>query len=161
VPTTRKLLLGLAGVASVIAIYFWDDALLAAPIIATDQMWGALPAFAIFSVLYALGSLLIAMWVVRLYDREASPQGNRLSRWVEAQSARRRSRWGERLVHAGTATAFVASSIVIGGILTTWFLRASGRRQGIRRLAAVSCAIFGVTFAASYTLLSQGISWLR
>lgn len=157
---TRRALAGVVGAISVVAIYLWDDALLAAPIIAADQMFGMVPAFLFFSLLYTFGSLVVALWVVRVYDRESSPDGNAVSRWVERQGQRRRGTWGARLLQAGTMVAFVASSFIVGGILTTWFIRLGGRREGIERLALLSCLIFGVTFTAWYTLLSQGASRL-
>jgi len=134
----------------VVAVYIWDDVLFAAPIVAGVAAFGVWPAFVLFSVVYALGSYVIALWAVRAYDRASEGRPSRLASWLQRQQQRDRGRWGRRLLESGKLLGFVASSFLVGGILTTWFIRYSGRREGIRRIAAFSCAIFGVTFTAMY-----------
>jgi hypothetical protein len=145
--------------AGVVAVYLWDDLLLAAPIVAANRAWGTLASFLVFSVWYSVASLLIALWVVRASAR-AGWGDNRLSRWVQKQEGRKRTEWGSRLVHAGSWGAFVLASVVVGGILTTWFVYLGGRTQGIQRIAIASCVIFGVTFTLTYTLVGEGIGHL-
>lgn len=153
----RGVLGGLVAAVVVVAVYLWDDLVLAAPIVVANRVWGTWPTFVLFSVLYAAGSFLIAMAIVRWSERGGRGRDNVLSRWATAQSERRRGTWGARLVQAGTFGAFVVASVVIGGILTTWFVHLSGRRDGIERTAALSCAIFGLSFTALYTLVGEGV----
>lgn len=153
-----------AGAVAVVAVYLWDDLIFAAPVVATAGWIGPAAAFAVFAPLYALGSWVLAMVAVRSYERSAGDRPNRLASWLEAQRERQRGTWARRLLDSGKLVGFVISSFLIGGILTTWILRYSGRREGIARLAAWSSAIFGVTFvglysgvaAAAFALTSSG-----
>jgi hypothetical protein len=54
------------------------------------------------------------------------------------------------LAQGGRVIGFVLGSVLVGGVLMTWFLRYSGRREGLVGLAAMSSTIFGVTFTATY-----------
>lgn len=139
------------GVFVFVAVYLWDDLLLAAPILWMSQVLGEWTAFVFFSVLYGLASYVLAMLAVRAYDRATEGRPSRLARWVEKQSQSKRGAIGARLLATGRAIAFVASSFLIGGLLTTWFIRYSGKREGIERVGALSCAIFGVTFTGFYS----------
>lgn len=139
------------GVLVFVAVYLWDDLLLAAPILWMSQVVGEWTAFVFFSVLYGSGSWVLAMLAVRAYDRATEGRPSRLARWVEKQSQTKRGAIGARLLATGRAIAFVASSFLIGGLLTTWFIRYSGKREGIERVGALSCAIFGVTFTGFYS----------
>lgn len=139
------------GVLVFVAVYLWDDLLLAAPILWMSQVLGDWTAFVFFSVLYGSGSYVLAMLAVRAYDRATEGRPSRLARWVEKQSQTKRGAIGARLLATGRAIAFVASSFLIGGLLTTWFIRYSGKREGIERVGALSCAIFGVTFTGFYS----------
>jgi hypothetical protein len=137
------------GACGAVVLYVWDDVLWAAPIGAVVQLVGALAAFAVFAALYGVGSYAIAMWGVRAYERRAT-RPSRLAEWVARARDARRSRWGERLLRSGRAAGFLISSFALGGILTTWLLRYAGVEEGIARLAAMSSAIFGLTFAGFY-----------
>lgn len=139
------------GVFVFVAVYLWDDLLLAAPILWMSQVLGEWTAFVFFSVLYGVASWVLAMLAVRAYDRATQGRPSRLARWVEKQSQTKRGAIGARLLATGRAIAFVASSFLIGGLLTTWFIRYSGKREGIERVGALSCAIFGVTFTGFYS----------
>lgn len=139
------------GVLVFVAVYLWDDLLLAAPILWMSQVLGEWTAFVFFSVLYGVASWVLAMLAVRAYDRATEGRPSRLARWVEKQSQTKRGAIGARLLATGRAIAFVASSFLIGGLLTTWFIRYSGKREGIERVGALSCAIFGVTFTGFYS----------
>lgn len=147
----------LAGVAALVAVYLWDDLIFAAPVVATTAWLGPVAAFVVFAPLYAVGSWIIALAAVRAYDRSAAGRPSKLASWLESQRARQRSTWGRRLLDSGKLIGFVASSFLVGGILTTWFLRYSGRRDGIARLAAWSCGIFGVTFVGLYSGLAGAL----
>lgn len=162
ITTTRRRPVALvAGALVVVALYLWDDLVFAAPVVATAAWIGPLPAFLVLAPLYAVGSWVIALAAVRAYERSSQGRPSRLARWLESQRRRQRSTWGRRLLESGRLLGFVVSSFLVGGILTTWFLRYSGRRDGIRRLAAWSCGIFGVGFVGVYTGLASVILALK
>jgi hypothetical protein len=141
--------LAVPGVLAAVALYVWDDVLWAAPIAAAEHLLGAVAAFMLFTLVYGVGSYVVAILGVRAYDRRAT-RPSRLANALARSGEARRARFGDRLLRAGSATGFVLSSFALGGILTTWFLRYSGVRDGIERLAALSSAIFAVTFAGFY-----------
>lgn len=140
---------------SVVILYIWDDALLAAPIIAVTGVAGPWVAFATFSVVYGLASYGLALLAVRAYDRRAAGRPSRLADWLNRQGDKRRTVLAKRFLDSGKVVGFVISSFALGGIITTWLIRYSGRREGIERIAALSCAIFGVTFVGMYAGLAQ------
>ena len=155
--SARGLLAGLAAGAAVVALYVWDDLILAAPVVAANRAWGTWPTMVAFTLLYGVGSFVIALLVVRISERhrhEHEPPG-RISRWLEKQADQRRGVWGRRLVATGSVLAFVVSSVVVGGILTTWLVWLAGRRDHIVATAAVSSFIFGLMFTATYTGLVE------
>jgi hypothetical protein len=141
----------------VVALYLWDDLILAAPVIAANRTWGTWPTMVVFTVLYTAGSFAIAMLVVRISDRheQEHAEPGRVTRWLQRESTRRRGVWGQRLVATGSAVAFVVSSVVVGGILTTWLIWLAGRRAHLVRTAALSSFLFGLMFTATYTGLVE------
>lgn len=141
--------LAVPGVLVAVAVYLWDDVLWAAPIAAAEHLIGAATTFALFTVVYGVGSYVVAMLGVRAYDRRAT-RPSRLADALARSADVRRARFGDRLLRAGNAAGFALASFALGGILTTWFLRYSGVRDGIERLAALSSAIFAVTFVGFY-----------
>ena len=66
----------------------------------------------------------------------------------EAQAAL--PRLVRRLVHTGRLIGFVLSSMLLGGIVTTWLLIQLGRRRHIRREAMASSLIFSTFFVGFY-----------
>jgi hypothetical protein len=146
---------GLAAVASVVVLYIWDDALLAAPVVAVTGLASPLAAFGIFTILYSVGSYILAMLAVRAYDRRTVGESSRLADWLARQERRPRTAWARRLLDSGKVVGFIASSFALGGIVTTWLIRYGGRREGIDRIAAMSCLVFGITFTAMYTGIAQ------
>ena len=142
---------------SVVVLYVWDDALLAAPVVAVTGLAGPWMAFGIFSILYSIGSYVLAMLAVRAYERRAAGGSSRLSEWLTHQGQRRRASWARGLLESGKVLGFVVSSFLLGGIITTWLIRYSGREEGIERIAAMSCLVFGVTFTAMYTGIAQAV----
>jgi len=153
VPTPREkagLVAAVLGVLGVILVYIWDDLIFAAPVIATAGWLGAWPSFLIFSVLYGSGSFLLAMAAVKAYEKWSHGESSRLANWLDHQSHSRRGVWASRLMAGGKVLGFVASSFVLGAIATTWLIRYAGRRENLAGVAAVSSAIFGVTFVGSY-----------
>lgn len=138
-----------AGIAAV-AIYLWDDLFWAAPILVMSKRNGAWMAFGVFSLLYGLGSFVVGLLVVRVYDRWSQGRPSRLAKWLSRQEMQERTVWSRRMLTSGKASGFVLCSWALGGIMTTWLLAYSGRREGIVRLCALSSAIFGVTFAGFY-----------
>jgi hypothetical protein len=149
--------LALPGVLVALALYLWDDILWAAPIAAAEHLVGASATFALFTLAYGLGSYAVAMLGVRAYDRRAT-RPSRLAVALARSGEARQARFGHRLLRAGGAAGFVLSSFALGGILTTWFIRYSGVREGIGRMAALSSAIFAVTFVGFYTGLFRLIA---
>lgn len=148
---SRPKLAAFGAVISVVALYLWDDALIAFPIVAGVRIMGLWSALAVFSVVYAAGSFGLSLWVVRLYERRAAGGSSRFADWVERQSEGTRSGWIRRLLLSGQVVGFVASSFLLGGIVTTFLIRYSGRTRHLARLAAASSAIFGVTFVGTYS----------
>jgi hypothetical protein len=142
---------------SVVALYIWDDVLFAGPIVAVTALTGPWVAFVLFAALYSAGSFVLALLAIRAYDRWSRGEPNRLAQWLAQQRDRRRARWSRRLLESSKLLAFVLASFVLGGVLTTFFIRYSGRREGIERIAALSCVIFGITFTAVYTGLAAAI----
>lgn len=138
-------------VAGVIALYIWDDLLLAAPIIAVAGWAGIWTSFFTFSAIYGLGSFMLAMIAVRSYEKISGDEKSSLARFIEAQTTGRRGKFAHRLIDGGKLIGFTISSIALGGIATTWLIRYAGRTEGLVRIAALSCAIFGIGFAATYT----------
>jgi hypothetical protein len=143
--------------AGFVALYLWDDLILAAPIVAANRAWGTWPTLVFFTLAYGFGSFVIAMLVVRISDRHEHQHAEpgRVTRWLQKESTRRRGVWGQRLVATGSIVAFVISSVVVGGILTTWLVWLAGRREHIARTAALSSLLFGLMFTATYTGLVE------
>lgn len=135
----------------VAALYVWDDLIFAVPIAAVTGVLGAWAAFAIFVPIFFVGSTVLALLAVRLYERSSHGEPSRLERWLEAQAASRRGRFAERVLRTSGAAGFVLASFVLGGVVTTWLIRYAGRRQGIERVAVASSLIFAVGFVAMYT----------
>jgi hypothetical protein len=148
---TRSSVAAVGAVLSVILLYAWDDALFAAPIVAGTRWLGAWTAFIVFSVIYGVVSFTLAILAVRAYDRRSGGRENRLARWVERQSHSQRAGWIGGLLTSGKVVGFFLSSFLIGGIVTTFIIRLSGRRDHLTGLAAASSAIFSLTFVGLYT----------
>jgi hypothetical protein len=146
---------GIAAGVSVAVLYIWDDVLLAGPIVAVTGLAGPITAFALFASVYALASFVLAMAGVRAYERWTRGAPSRFARWLTRQREARRATWARRLLDSGKVAGFVASSFLLGGIMTTFLIRYGGRRDGIERIALLSSVIFGVTFTAAYAGLGQ------
>lgn len=146
----HRVLAGIIGIGVVIALWFAGDVVLAAPIAAATKLGGSWFAFVVFSVVYSVGSFVLALLALRAYERYSRGEPSRLATWLDRQATSPRARWARPLAQGGRVVGFVVGSIVIGGVLTTWFIRYSGRRQGLVAVAAASSTIFGVTFTATY-----------
>lgn len=146
----------LAG-ASVVALYVWDDILLAGPVIALTAWLGAVAAFALSASTYALVSFVLAMAGVRAYERWTEGGPSRLAQWLDRQREARRAGWAQRLLDSSKVVGFVASSFLLGGIVTTFLIRYGGRSDGIERIAFLSSVIFGITFCGVYSGIAQAI----
>ena len=146
----HRLFAGVVGVGVVIALWLSSDLLLAAPIGAVTKVAGSWFAFVIFSVVYSIASFVLALLALRAYERYSRGEPSRLASWVDGQARSPRARWARPLAQGGRVIGFVVGSVVVGGVLMTWFLRYSGRRQGLVGAAALSSTIFGVTFTATY-----------
>ena len=146
----QRWLAGAAALLVVIGLWIANDAVLAAPIAAVTALAGSWFSFALFSVVYSLGSFLLALLALRAYERYSKGQPSRLASWLEGQGRSVRFRWARPLAVGGGVLGFVVASIVLGGVLTTWFLRYSGQRRHLVGAAALSSLIFGVTFTATY-----------
>jgi len=146
----RGLAAGVLAVLGIVVLYIWDDLILAAPIIAVAGWLGAWVSFLIFAGLYGIGSFGLAMLAVRKYEEHSGAKSSRLAKFIEVQTSGRRGRFAHRLVDGGKIAGFVISSVALGAIATTWLIRYAGRTHGITRVAALSSAIFAVTFVAGY-----------
>jgi hypothetical protein len=153
----RVTLPGLAAMVSVVILYIWDDVLLATPVVAATGLAGPLAAFGIFTILYSIGSYVLAVLAVRAYDRRAIGRSSRLADWLTQQGEKPRTAWARRLLDSGKVVGFIASSFALGGIITTWLIRYGGRREGIERIAALSSLVFGITFTAMYTGIAHAL----
>ncbi len=141
----------LAAVLGVVALYVWDDVVLAAPIAAAASWLGAGYAFVMCAPIFFLGSSLLALAAVRAYEASSQGRASRLERWLEHQTTGRRGRLADRVLRTTGVASFVLSSVLLGGTVTTWLIRYSGRREGITGVALVSSAINAVTFVGLYT----------
>jgi len=153
----RRVAVTVLGTAAVVALYLWDDALLAAPVIAMTGLAGAGAAIAVLGPLYALGSFGLAMLAVRAYNRQAAGHPSRLAARLSAHHVTRRSGLARRLLDSGRVLGFVAASFLLGAILTTWLVRYAGRREGIERVALLSSLVFGLGFTAFYTGIAEAV----
>jgi hypothetical protein len=138
------------GVGVLLALWLSNDVVLAAPIGAVTKLAGAWFAFVVFAAVYSIGSFLLALLALRAYERYSRGEPSRLATWLDRQASSPRARWARPLAQGGRVVGFVVGSVLVGGVLMTWFLRYSGRRQGLVGAAALSSTIFGVTFAATY-----------
>ncbi|MEJ7582979.1 MAG: hypothetical protein WKF43_02615 [Acidimicrobiales bacterium] len=141
----------MATVLSMAALYVWDDALFAAPIVVTVGVLGTVPAFLILGTLYGVVNWIVALLAVRAYDRRTHGEPSRLETWIEAQVAGRRGAWAQRVIASGKVVGFVVASFVLGGIVTTWLMRYMGERKRIGMIAVASSAIFAITFVGFYS----------
>ena len=146
----RRVALWVSGAVAYLLVYAWDDMIFAVPVAAATAWFGPWTAFLVLSVVYAGGSYLLAMLVVRAYRHRADRQSGRLMRVLGQQSEKSHGLAARRVLTAGRYVGFVLSSVFAGGILTTYFLRRAGRTHNLKMLAAVSCAIFGVSFVGWY-----------
>ena len=154
----------LAG-ATVLVLYVWDDAIFATPVVVATRWWGAATAFVTLFIAYAAGSWLVAVLGVRTYDRSVATRAagrdlsdesdpdrpSRLARWIDHQAGGRRGPWGKRLVASGELVGFVVASFLLGGIVTTWLVRLSGRRHRMGLVAIASSTIFAISFVGFYS----------
>jgi hypothetical protein len=120
----------------------------AAPIVATTAWRGAGVAFALFTPLYFALGYGASMVVVRRSKTSATTGW--FERWLSEGAERRYLRRVRRLVQAGTMIGFILSSMLFGGIVTTWLLLQLGRRRHIRRDAMTSSLIFAIGFVGFY-----------
>jgi hypothetical protein len=146
----HRLVGGVAGIGVIVALWLSSDLVLAAPIGAVTKLAGAWFAFVFFSAVYSIASFLLALLAIRAYERFSRGEPSRLATWVDRQASSPRARWARPLAQGGRVIGFVMGSVLVGGVLMTWFLRYSGRTQGLVGLAAMSSTIFGVTFTATY-----------
>ncbi|MCU1455254.1 MAG: hypothetical protein JWN46_3400 [Acidimicrobiales bacterium] len=143
---------GIAGATlGVIVVYLWDDLLFAAPVLAATRWWGPGVAFVVLAPAYFGGSVALALLAVRAYDRSTTGTPSRMARWLERQALGRRGRVGGSLMGAASVLGFVVGSVMLGGVLTTWMVRFSGRRGSMVPVALLSSAIFAVGFVGTYS----------
>jgi hypothetical protein len=143
-------LAGVVGVGVVVVLWLSSDLVLAAPIGAVTELAGSWVAFVVFSITYSIVSFVLALLALRAYERYSRGEPSRFASWLDRQASSPRARWVRPLAQGGRAIGFVVGSIVVGGVLMTWFLRYAGRREGLVGAAALSSTIFGVTFTATY-----------
>jgi hypothetical protein len=128
------------------------EPLWAAPVVATSAWRNGAVAFAVWAPVYFALGYGASLVVVRRMARHA-PAGW-FERLLRNDAERRSMQRVRRLVQAGSAVGFVVSSLLFGAIVTTWLSMELGRREGIRRRAALSSLIFSVGFVAFYAGLA-------
>ncbi|MCU1352205.1 MAG: hypothetical protein JWM05_1414 [Acidimicrobiales bacterium] len=149
---SRWRLLGFLGAGvGVIALYLWDDILFAAPILGATRWWGPGLAFVVLTPVYFSGSVLLSLLAIRAYEHAVAGRTSRLERWLENQARGRRGRLGDSVMKATSAVSFVAASVLLGAVLTTWMIRYSGRRKRMLPVVLASSAIFAVGFVGMYS----------
>jgi hypothetical protein len=146
----HRILAGVAGLGVVVILWISSDLILAAPIGAVTEVAGSWFAFVLFSAVYSIASFLLALLALRAYERFSKGESSRLAMWLDRQASSPRARWARPLAQGGRVVGFVVGSVAVGGVLMTWFLRYSGRREGLVGAAALSSTIFGITFTATY-----------
>jgi len=146
----HRVLAGVVGVGVVVVLWLSSDVVLAAPIAAVTKVAGSWFAFLLFSATYSIAGFVLALLALRAYERYSRGEPSRFAGWLDRQASSPRARWARPLAQGGRVIGFVVRSIVVGGVLMTWCLRYSGRRQGLVGAAALSSIIFGVTFTATY-----------
>ncbi len=153
VPTAgrRRILNYGVGALAAVALFIWDETLLVAPVVALTKLIGAGLAFLVLAPVYFLVSFGGALLAVRAYERASAGEPSGLERWLRRQAESSTGRSGQRLMRTTSRVGFVAASVILGGILTTWLVRVGGRRDGLTRLAAVSSSLFAVGFVGLYT----------
>ena len=141
----------LAGAAAVL-ILVWNEALIAAPVVAVDRWTSPWVAFASMTVAYTAAGFLLSMLVNRAYSKFSSGTSSRFESWIEGQMSTKRGAVG-----TGQAVGFLGSSILLGGPLTTWLARIVGTKGNIKVLALSSSFIFAIVFVALYTGIAVAI----
>lgn len=150
-PDRKGILAATLGLIGFVLIYIWDDAIFAAPILASVKVMGALPTFLVFSIGLGLVNFVGGLLAVRAYDHMQSGQPSRLERWLNRQTASTRGQRAQQLLNGGKLLGFVASSFLLGGVVTTWIVRYSGRRERIHVVAFASATIFAISFVGVYS----------
>jgi hypothetical protein len=156
--TLRRLGLALLVALTVVGYTIYDELLLSTPVVVTSVALGPLAAFAIFTIVYGVGSFSLAMLAVRHYDRWLADRPGRLQRWLTHAAGADRWRWLTRSLVAGRVPAFLLASYALGPIVTVWALRSAGVEARLTRLAIVSSCFYAVTFVAGYAGLGALLS---
>ncbi len=150
-PGGRRMLNYGFGAVAAVALFIWDETLLVAPVLACTKLMGAGLAFLFLAPIYFLVSFGGALLAVRAYERASAGEPSGLERWLRRQAESSTGRSGQRLMRTTSGIGFVAASVILGGILTTWLVRVGGRRDGLTPLAAVSSLLFAVGFVGLYS----------
>lgn len=137
-------------VAAVVIADLASETIFAAPVLALVGWLGAWPGFVTSVVLYVSGSLVLSFLAVRAYDRYTHGAPSRIARYLAKESESRASKLSRRLIAGGTVLGFVVSTALAGGVVTTWLLCYTGRRQHLLALSVVSCVAWSVLFSAGY-----------
>ncbi len=139
------------GVLAIIGLYIWDDALFAAPVIGAVALWGPLMGWLVCSVVYSAGSLAVSLLLVRPRERPRQGRSQTITRWVTGTTDRRSAAWMRGALASGAVLGFIASSVLLGGIATTWLTHRLVPDRPVTSTAVAACSIFGFTFCALYS----------
>ncbi len=150
-PDRRRPFLAVGAGAVVVALYVWDDVLLATPIVVTSGWLGPGLAFVLLTPVFFVVSTALAVAAVRAHERATRGRPGRLERSLRRQLDHRRGRLATELMRATGLISFVLASTLLGGTVTTWLIRCGGRRHGMIAVAATSSAINAVTFVGLYS----------
>ena len=124
------------------------DLVLSVPVSVVAAVYSPRVAFALFFPLFLALEWALSLWLIG-HAGKGHGRG-RLERLLTHELDRPKLRGIRQLVVTGTVLGFVASSIVLGGVATTWLLWLLGRRDHIRRDSFVACAVFAAALVATY-----------
>lgn len=141
-----------------VAIYVWDDLLFAAPVVGFAAAKGSWLAFAVFVPLYIAWSLPVSLLGVKAYNMysEGKPP-SKLALWLENEAEGGKHKFTRKLLSAGSKIGFVFSCFAIGAVVTTFFIRYSGKKEGMPRVAILASITFSVTYVGFYAGLFKVI----
>lgn len=147
----------LVGVAFIGAIGFADDWTVGPIVVALGALLPALPTFVIAAGAYGLVQYGTCEWMQRRWGDWIGKRGRRieaqLERWRRGRILRHPARWITR----DSIFLFVLASVIFAPVIVVAIARISSDRPISRRRMLLSCAIYGVWFAALYTAIGYGI----
>ena len=140
----RLLRLVAAGIVAFVAL-FWDEALLAAPIVVATGTVGPAWTMVVGTAVFTAGGFGLSLAAVALAARRGEPPG-----WLERDRGGARSRWGRAVLGSGTLVGGGVAAFLLGPIVTTWLLWKARPSLRVPLVAGATSLFFGLTFVATY-----------